>query len=171
MAWIWNSALLEPARIQQSCFQKIVWDLYSFMPAKFQYLEESEYWGKPKGKKKYQQLGNACQKNLFLCWWLSTDFLASTPHPTAIARKPRCQLVLMFGVSWRAKEAKQALLWLGICCVSLGLEPVYRNSKLCWGLWHTRAQGQPSAECLGTGRPLVGALTRILWFIFHSMAI
>lgn len=90
--------------------------MYSFRPTKFQYLEEfqcipllhSSGAGKKQSRINYQQPGNASQQSLFLCWWwLSTDFLASALHPTAIAGKPKCQLVLVFGGSWKAEKPRR----------------------------------------------------------------
>lgn len=148
--------------------------MYSFRPAKFQFLEEfqcipllhSSGAGKKQSRMNYQQPGNASQQILFLCWWwLSTDFLASALYPTAIAGKPKCQLVLVFGGSWKAEKPRRR----SRDCV-FAVKAWVREKENSGGLWHLPAQGVPCAECLGASRYLVGSLANT-WFGFHSMPI
>lgn len=69
--------------------------------------------GKTKAKKKKKKITNSLEmpaRKTSFCVDGSQQISwhqLPTPHPTAIARKPKCQLVLMFGVSWREKKKKK----------------------------------------------------------------
>lgn len=52
---------------------------------------------------------------------------------------PACANVWSF---LESKKTQEGILVMGYLLCKPGLEPFYRNSEFCWGLWHTPTHGR-----------------------------
>lgn len=88
------------------------------------------------------------------------DFLASPLYPTAIAREPKCQLVLNGWSFLESTKSQAGTFATGYLLRKPGLEPVCRNTKLTCG------SCQPAA-CHSQGAWVQAGIWWVHWPIIH----